>query len=222
MKKSLLLASATLAAAGMSTVFAQSVLTQSGLSNNPMSKSGLPGVSTKPALSTPATPDQLLQGDAKLACEAVLCLSSGQRPDECTPSLQRYFSIRLSKPWKTIDARRNFLKMCPASNENDQMRSLVNAMANGAGSCDENSLNRITMPKQVTKCVPNPNYDPMQARLGFYDEPKQICRTETIMVVNPALPGYCQAYYQHEFIQPGDLKAPTYVGKPEEGGHWVK
>lgn len=30
----------------------------------------------------------------RLACEAVLCLSSGDRPSECAPSIKRYFSIK--------------------------------------------------------------------------------------------------------------------------------
>lgn len=30
-----------------------------------------------------------LSGDTKLACEAVLCLSSSTRPGECTPSLSK-------------------------------------------------------------------------------------------------------------------------------------
>ena len=34
-----------------------------------------------------------LSGDTKLACEAILCLSSGTRPGECGPALSRYFGI---------------------------------------------------------------------------------------------------------------------------------
>ncbi|ENO0651419.1 conjugal transfer protein TrbM, partial [Campylobacter jejuni] len=46
--------------------------------------------------------DDVLTGDTKLACEAILCLSSGTRPAECGPSLARYFAIHFKKPWKTI------------------------------------------------------------------------------------------------------------------------
>lgn len=52
-------------------------------------------------------------GDQKLACEAVLCLSTGKRPDECTPSVQRYLSIKFKKSWKTAAKRQEFLEMCP-------------------------------------------------------------------------------------------------------------
>ena len=40
----------------------------------------------------PGQAQQVLTGDTRFACEAMLCLASGQRPDECTPSLQRYWS----------------------------------------------------------------------------------------------------------------------------------
>ena len=40
-----------------------------------------------------ASAQEVLTGDTRLACEAVLCLASGTRPSECAPSLNRYFSI---------------------------------------------------------------------------------------------------------------------------------
>ena len=59
----------------------------------------------------PATyADDVLTGDTRLACEAILCLSSGDRPSECASSIRRYFSIRHKKLGNTIKARRNFLK----------------------------------------------------------------------------------------------------------------
>ncbi|MBK3498187.1 conjugal transfer protein TrbM [Campylobacter fetus subsp. venerealis] len=58
----------------------------------------------------------VLTGDTRLACEAILCLSSGTRPSECQPSLNRYFGIN-HKKWKdTVSARRNFLRLCPVDN----------------------------------------------------------------------------------------------------------
>ena len=85
---------------------------------------------------------QMLEGDEGTACEAILCLSSGSSPSECMPSLRKYFSINLSKPWKTIQARINFLKLCPTSNATPQMGSLVEAIGNGAGRCDAATLNQ--------------------------------------------------------------------------------
>jgi hypothetical protein len=53
------------------------------------------------------------EGDKKLACEAVLCLATGNRPDECAPSLNRYFSINPKNAADRIRARQNFLNLCP-------------------------------------------------------------------------------------------------------------
>ena len=56
---------------------------------------------------------QEITGDAKLACEALLCLSSPTRPSECAPALKKYFSITDKKPHKQAKKRANFLKLCP-------------------------------------------------------------------------------------------------------------
>lgn len=93
-------------------------------------------------VSVPAQASDVLTGDVKLACEAVLCLSSGDRPHECAASIKRYFDIRHKKFHKTLEARRNFLNLCPSSNEAN-MPDLVNALVNGAGRCDAAELNRV-------------------------------------------------------------------------------
>ncbi|HPN02364.1 MAG TPA: TrbM/KikA/MpfK family conjugal transfer protein [Methylotenera sp.] len=82
-----------------------------------------------------------LTGKVKLACEAILCLSTGSPPGECSPSLSEYFSIDFDDFSDTIQGRINFLNLCPVSSETPQMKSLVNAIANGAGRCDAASLN---------------------------------------------------------------------------------
>jgi len=56
---------------------------------------------------------QVLEGDTRLACEAILCLASGTQPSECSPSIQRYFSIRHKKFSDTLKARNGFLNLCP-------------------------------------------------------------------------------------------------------------
>lgn len=56
---------------------------------------------------------ETLTGDTKLACEAILCLSSPSRPSECNPSLQRYFSITAKKAGDQARKRQNFLDQCP-------------------------------------------------------------------------------------------------------------
>ena len=86
-----------------------------------------------------------LTGKVKLACEAILCLSTGSPPGECSPSLSEYFSIDFDDFSDTIQGRINFLNLCPVSSETPQMKSLVNAIANGAGRCDAASLNVTLM-----------------------------------------------------------------------------
>lgn len=137
--------------------------------------------------------DGLFTGDVRLACEAVLCLSSGTRPSECAPSLKRYFSISHKKLSDTLKARRNFLNLCPAASQDEKMRQLVNDISNGAGRCDAASLN-------VSLMVWNWDSD--------------------VRIVSNAMPSYCTAYNNNAYT---DLKgvAARYVGTPERGGFWV-
>jgi hypothetical protein len=88
-----------------------------------------------------AQADELFTGDVRLACEAVLCLSSGKRPSECAPSIKKYFSIKARKPSDTLKKRKDFLNLCPAATEDAEMIALVDAITNGAGRCDYASLN---------------------------------------------------------------------------------
>lgn len=143
----------------------------------------------------PASAQGVLTGDVRLACEAILCLASGSRPNECAPSLRRYFSISYRKLNDTIRARANFLRLCPASEQTPEMQSLVGAMADGAGRCDSQSLNLVLL-----------------AWSGQDDG-----RT----YIGNRMPGYCLAYTGHAYTSTGDL-APRYVGTPESGGYWAE
>jgi hypothetical protein len=147
-------------------------------------------------IAAPAGAHEVLTGDTRLACEATLCLAAGSRPNECSPSLSRYFSIHKRKWSDTVRARANFLSLCPASDQTAEMRSLVSAMANGAGRCDASSLN-------VTLRVWN-NWDADGGRV----------------FINNQMPDYCAAYTGHQYTNLGDL-SPRYVGTPERGGYWV-
>jgi TrbM len=150
---------------------------------------------------------QMLSGDEGSACEAILCLSTGGPPSECMPSLRKYFSINLSKPWKTIQARINFLKMCPTSDDTPQMGTLVEAIGHGAGRCDAASLNQ------------NRTWTGID---GEYE-------------ISNQMPSYCSAYFDHEYTDVESTQ-PRYVDKFVErtyqdsegntvyeygGGYWV-
>lgn len=144
-----------------------------------------------------ASAQEVLTGDTRLACEAVLCLASGTRPSECAPSLNRYFSITARKFSDTLKKRRNFLNLCPVSNQTPEMSSLISAQVNGAGRCDSQSLN--------SSLIMYRGWDSGET------------------YISNRMPDYCAAYTGHaytDFNSSGTM--PRYVGTPEEGGYWVE
>lgn len=173
-------------------------------------------VSAAPA--NPATQPDLLTGDTKLACEAILCLSSGTRPSECNPSLKRYFSIHHKKPHKTISARLDFLNLCPTSGE-PGIKELNRALANGAGRCDAKELNRVmrrTITVRECKLVANKS---AMGSMGGKRKPVEECQDVQKVVVLNAKPSYCTAYHDHEWTRVSDTV--KYAGDPKQGGKWV-
>ncbi|MGE8672139.1 MAG: TrbM/KikA/MpfK family conjugal transfer protein [Achromobacter kerstersii] len=138
----------------------------------------------------------VLEGDKRLACEAILCLSSGTRPSECAPSLSRYFGINMKKLSDTLEARRDFLSLCPASEDSKEMGDLVRAISQGAGRCDAAALNVA-----------------LQTWRGGNDDGGAI--------ISNKRPGYCNVYAAHEYTAFDD-GLPLYVGTPVDGGYWVE
>ena len=133
---------------------------------------------------------EVLQGDTKLACEAVICLSTGSQPSECTPSLNRYFSISFKKWSDTLQGRINFLNQCPSSSAAG-MPALVNDIANGAGLCDSATLN---------------------SRLKVVDE------NGTPLFINNVLPAECTTYSSNTYVRLNlQYTGPL---PPEAGGFW--
>lgn len=142
-----------------------------------------------------ASAQEVLTGDTRLACEAILCLATGTQPSECSPSLRRYFSISYKKFSDTIRGRINFLNLCPVANQSPQMSALINAQANGAGRCDAASLNAV-----------------LRSWSGYDDG---------IVYINNQMPNYCTAYTTHAYTDFSST-VPRYVGTPERGGYWVE
>lgn len=153
-----------------------------------------------------------LTGDTKYACEALLCLSSGIRPGECSPSLGRYFGITRKK-WKdTLNARRDFLRLCPVSSD-PGMPSLVEAIVNGAGRCDAAYLNRTLARRvQIKVC------DEKKKPYWYSREDYNPCHYETITVIDDRLPNYCVKYSEHDYTWKVGVR---YVGEKLKGGKWV-
>lgn len=133
----------------------------------------------------------MFEGDTRLACEAILCLSSGNRPAACAPALSRYFGINLRRFSETIRARRNFLSLCPLATADGGMTTLVDAIANGAGRCDAAALNAS----------------------GYND-------LGVNTRISNVAPTYCTALWGHPNTDASSLP-PKYIGTPEGGGRWV-
>lgn len=180
-----------------------------------------------------------LTGTVKLACEAILCLSSSTRPGECSPSLDHYFGIKKDKWSDTLDARKSFLRLCPAVSE-PGMSSLVNAIADGAGFCDAASLNRNIIPAyriynkvnrtwsawrdgQASNYPTCSNYDISGnyswRRNNRYDNDNDYSQcVERKQVIDNSMPSRCLNYWNHEFTYFEPLQ---YVGSKYDSGKWV-
>ncbi len=160
--------------------------------------------------------ENVLTGDTRLSCEAVLCLSSGEKPSECNPSLKRYFSINKKKMSDTIKARKSFLNMCPSSNQ-EGMPSLINAISQGAGRCDADELNRVN--RKLVKVV-NPAYQQCtSSKKGYSRSCNSIPTTISKYVIENNRPSYCTAYFNHGWTY--KLDSVKYVGDKMNGGKWV-
>lgn len=142
--------------------------------------------------------DEVLTGLVKLSCEAILCLSTGSPPNECSPSLTHYFDIDFDDFSDTVDARINFLNLCPVSAQTPQMQSLVQAIAHGAGRCDAASLN---------------------ATLASYTSGGGMIGGFGAGCISSAKPSYCSAYESHEYTDLG--QGAHYVVNPSQpSGFW--
>lgn len=150
-----------------------------------------------------------LTGDTRLACEAILCFSSAQRPSECNPSIRKYFSIKHKKAYKTRRARKAFLNLCPEVPGNAQMEGLVDVIMNAEDRCTAEALNQSTA------------YYGTILKAGYERGHKHYYYEQTVERKNE-LPGYCKAYFGHEWTDFGEYGiTPVYVGVPGKGGFWT-
>ena len=99
----------------------------------------------------PRGADDLLTGDTRLACEAILCLSSSSRPSECAASLKKYYSLRAKKWHQTVTKRKNFLKLCPLSDGEVD----IDSIASTRDSCDKKFFGGFN--RKMDKCTQEEN-----------------------------------------------------------------
>jgi len=141
-----------------------------------------------------------------LACETILCLSSGVQPAECNPALSYFYGIKGHKLSDTLKLRKAFLNKCPDSSA-PGMPNLINVIVNySRPSCTIESLNnnrvevRILVPKRRS----------IGSERQYY--------VKSIRVVDPELPPSCQKYYNalinHEYTAHTQL---NYVGSTDIG-----
>ncbi|HDR1236505.1 conjugal transfer protein TrbM [Pasteurella multocida] len=144
-----------------------------------------------------------LTGDTKLACEAVLCLSTSSRPSECNSAIKRYFSIRMRKPHDTIRARLNFLKLCPTD-----------------VGLDKEVLAKIGVDEEeqkvgldgLTQTIANLPYDCTPESLNQQIEKRRACSSgecETYYRIKPTLPKSCRDLANHQWTV---ISLPVYKG----------
>ncbi len=142
-----------------------------------------------------------LTGDPKLACEAILCLSSIYRPGESTPSLTRYFSIRDKRPSRTIRKRKNFLQLCPKDDSANAVtwNTLIDSIAQSAETCTADGLNSY---------LASYRYDDNGRQSWVY-------RSDQI-------PGFCNRYWDHEWTYFEKQHLPVYIGDVNLKGFWAE
>lgn len=139
----------------------------------------------------------VLTGDTKLSCEAILCLSSSTRPSQCNPSIKRYFSIS-HKHWSdTVKARGNFLKLCPVGSDAQKDREFTNLrdniIKNLDSGCDLDQLN-VAIYEQRKEVVDN-----LSTWIDYYK-------------INPSLTKSCKALASSSYT---DIR-PIYTCDPNK------
>lgn len=148
-----------------------------------------------------------LEGDVRLACEAILCLAAlGSAPSECAKSLKKFFSFKGKSLKQIINARKNFLKGCPKEN-------------NGQSDAQyDDYLEKLT--KVDDSCSPemlNNNVEEKIVYFELYGEPA----SKSIYRIDPTLPPDCRALSSHDYAI---LYKPRYTcsGEFYEQDDWFR
>lgn len=159
-----------------------------------------------------------LTGNVKYACEAILCLSTGSKPNECAPSIKKFFSIWDKKPWKIPEKRFNFLALCPVGSASVNSSSLgasraemveyMNILAHGATACSANHLNKTNY-RWVTleSCSWNQGHESYS------------CRTYRAKQIQQTLPKICNIYKNHRFTDESLLNSLNFIKTEYKQGY---
>lgn len=145
------------------------------------------------AISANDAASDLLTGDTRLACEAILCLSSsaGKGISECAPSIKKYFSINAKKMKDTIKKRKNFLELCPAS-EDEGMPALVETLSKYNGHCTAEILNKELVEKKRVMINEGRRWDDIEYR--------------TLYKISNRLPSDCKEMKSNKYTDYNNLR----------------
>ncbi len=135
----------------------------------------------------------LLSGDTKLSCEAILCLSSSTRPSQCSESLSYYFGLKAKKWSDTVTKRRNFLKLCPVGGADIEDLVFADLRDNVLPNSDPRECTAEYLNKQVET-----NYQDYYNSYNSY----------TNYRINPNIPKQCEALYSHSYTA---IERPNYI-----------
>lgn len=148
-----------------------------------------------------------LTGDTKLACETILCLSTGTRPSECKPSIKRYFSIKMRKPHDTFKARLNFLNLCPRDNQGIDIDVLAKLNIDQVE--QEKKMGDLTLAiaNLPHECTPERLNKRIQQECNSYTDNRNC--DGWIYRIDPTMPKACSNLAKHEWTQ---IELPVYAG----------
>lgn len=116
---------------------------------------------------------QFLQGDTANSCGALLCLAGGKMDGECSSYIKRYFSIKMKKPHETIQARKNFLELCPKNGQSYQNNQAINDLYANTSQEKDPEFERY-----INEILPNLDGACTKEELNFTQ--KKLLRTEEI------------------------------------------
>lgn len=98
-------------------------------------------------------------GQKAAACEVILCLSTGSPPNECKDSLKKYFKIVVKSslgalnPKKTLEARKNFLKLCPNVDESEIDKVNTSKNVKEYSEWEEGQFEAVLPPPKSQACL---------------------------------------------------------------------
>ncbi len=113
-----------------------------------------------------ASENEVFEGNQRLACEALLCLTVGWGESECRPAIRKFFSIWSWKPSKLFSKRMNFLGLCPSGMSSPKQELIVNY----SGRCQGDRFSNYVSAYRSYTTVETENGGSVTASCHWYDK----------------------------------------------------